>query len=157
MSGKGEAGEAGTGRKIGAPDRPYLPSPYIPHACGLMHLPRMIEKIRRRQAGVLSAAYERTLGRGFDQLLLDHLGISLERLMTVVAEAEDEAELERRLKRLFPADLRVHEWNRKLVHRGLEGYSLERLKIRKRELHLEDRDDILTMCDLVEVAEERLP
>lgn len=144
-------------QKIGAPEPPYLPSPYIPHVCGLMHLPRMIEKIRRYQAGVLSAAYERTLGRGFDSLLLEFTGVTLDELIIAIAEAPNDAELDRRLADLFPADLRIHEWNRKLVQRGLSGYSLERLNVRKRELHLEHRDDIVTMCDLIEVAEERLP
>lgn len=122
-----------------------------------MHLPRMIEKIRRHQAGALSPAYERTLGHGFDRLLLEHLGVSLENLMECVAAASGDADLDRRLAGVFPADLRVHEWNRKLVQRGLAGYSLERLNIRKRELQLEHRDDIATMCDLIEVAEKRLP
>jgi len=139
------------------PEKPYLPSPYIPHPCGLMHLPRMLEKIRRHLAGTLSADYAKTLGRGFDDLLCQHLGITPEQLIETVRESRDEVELDERLRRIFPRDLRVHEWNRKLVQRGLSGYSLERLNIRKAELGLTHRADIVTMCDLLEVAEERLP
>ncbi len=40
-----------------------------------MHLPRMIEKIRRHWDGELSPEYLRTLGRGFDDLLCRHLGV----------------------------------------------------------------------------------
>lgn len=140
------------------PEKPYLPSPYIPHPSGLMHLPRVIEKCRRHLAGTLSADYARTLGRGFDDLLCQHLGISFDVILGAVREAgPDDEKLDELLRDRFPADPRAHAWNRKLVQRGLEGYSLERLNIRKRELNLTHRDDIRTMCDLLEVAEERLP
>jgi len=134
-----------------------LPSPYLPHACGLMHLPRVLEKIRRHWAGTLSPEYAKTLGRGFDALLAEHLGISFDVLLEAVREHPDGEELDAALARLFPVDLRVHVWNRKLVQRGLEGYSKERLDIRKQELGRVHREEILTMCDLLEVAEGRLP
>ena len=139
------------------PEKPYLPSPYIPHSSGLMHLHRVVEKCRRHLAGTLSADYARTLGRGFDDLLCQHLGVDFEEIMEAVRQAGDDDErLELLLRERFPSDLKAHLWNRKLVQRGLEGYSLERLNIRKKELNLTHRDDILTMCDLLEVAEERL-
>jgi hypothetical protein len=134
-----------------------LPSPYLPHPCGLMHLPRVLEKIRRHWAGTLADYYAPTLGRGFDALLCEHLGIEFWDLMDAVRRHGSGAELDAALARFFPADLRAHTWNRKLVQRGLSGYSLERLEIRKRELRLTHRNDILTMCDLLEVAEGRLP
>lgn len=140
------------------PDKPFLPSPYIPHANGLMHLPRVIEKCRRHWKGTLSEDYARTLGRGFDDLFCRHLGIPFEDLAGAVREAgDDDQRLGELLKNLLPRDLKAHGWNRKLVQRGLKGYSLDRLNIRKRELNLTHRTDILTMCDLLEVAEERLP
>jgi hypothetical protein len=134
-----------------------LPSPYLPHACGLMHLPRVLEKARRHWDGSLSPEYAKTLGRGFDDLLCEHLGIAFSAVLEAVREASSAEELDASLVRIFPADVRAHEWNRKLVQRGLAGYSRERLEIRKKELNLTHRDDILTMCDLLEVAEGRLP
>jgi hypothetical protein len=139
------------------PDQDFLPSPYIPHACGLMHLPRMLEKIRRHCAGTLSADYEKTLGRGFDDLLCQHVGVAIETFVEIVRDSPDGKEVDARLRELFPADLKVHAWNRKLVQRGLSGYSKERLDLRKAELNLTSRDDIITMCDLLEVAEGRMP
>lgn len=139
------------------PTEPFLPSPYIPHKCGLMHLPRMLEKIRRHFAGTLSPEYAKTLGRGFDDLLCQHVGVPMETILEAVRAARDEEDMDRRLVELLPADLRVPVWNRKLVQRGLEGYSRERLDIRKAELNLTHRSDIVTMCDLLEVAEGRLP
>lgn len=121
-----------------------------------MHLPRILEKIRRYLAGNLTPVYAKTLGRGFDDLLCQHLGVTIETLIAAVKEGRSEEEVDRRLEEIFPEDLRVYAWNRKLMQRGLEGYSLERLKIRKAELNLTHRDDILTMCDLLEVAEKRL-
>lgn len=133
-----------------------LPSPYLPHPCGLMHLPRVLEKIRRHWAGTLSPDYAKTLGRGFDDLLCQHLQILFPILMEAVRENPDPQKLDVFLLQIFPLDLRVHEWNRKLMQRGLTGYSRERLDLRKRELNLMHRHDILTMCDLLEVAEGRL-
>lgn len=133
-----------------------LPSPYLPHPCGLMHLPRVLEKIRRHWAGTLSVDYAKTLGRGFDDLLCQHLEIAFSSVMEVVRDHPGGRELDAALLQIFPSDLRVHAWNRKLVQRGLTGFSKERLDIRKRELDLTHRNDILTMCDLLEVAEGRL-
>lgn len=134
-----------------------LPSPYLPHPCGLMHLPRLLEKIRRHWEGRLSPEYAKTLGRGFDDLLCQHLDVPFPALLEAVRTRAGAGDLDARLLEIFPGDLRVHEWNRKLVQRGLAGYSKERLEIRKRELNLTHRNDILTMCDLLEVAEGRLP
>lgn len=134
-----------------------LPSPYLPHECGLMHLPRVLEKIRRHWADELSDSYAKTLGRGFDDLLCEHLGISFEILMEAVYRNPSGPKLDQELLFMFPADLRVHVWNRKLMQRGLEGYAKKRVEIRKKELQLTDRTDILTMCDLLEVVEGRLP
>ncbi len=133
-----------------------LPSPYLPHSCGLMHLPRLLEKIRRHWAGTLSPDYAKTLGRGFDDLLCQHLQVTIEQFLEAVRANAESAALDRSLAAMFPANLRAHEWNRKLVQRGLRGYSRERLDIRKQELHLTHRADIVTMCDLLEVAEGRL-
>lgn len=133
-----------------------LPSPYLPHTCGLMHLPRVLEKIRRHWRGTLTPYYAQTLGRGFDDLLCEHLRIPFATLMEAVRANPGQRELDGVLAGIFPSDLRIHEWNRKLVQRGLAGYSRERLDLRKQELSLTHRDDILTMCDLLEVAEGRL-
>ena len=135
----------------------FLPSPYLPHPCGLMHLPRMVEKIRRHWAGELSPEYARTLGRGFDDLLCEHLGVPFASFLAALEGQKLSGEIEAAVLALIPPDPRAHIWNRKLVQRGLGGYSRERLDIRKRELDLEHREDILTMCDLLEVHEGRLP
>lgn len=122
-----------------------------------MHLPRMVEKIRRHWARELSEDYARTLGRGFDDLLCQHLGVPFEAFLQALEGKQDAAEIDEAVRDLLPEDPRVHVWNRKLVQRGLGGYSLERLNIRKQELGLVHRDGILTMCDLLEVHEGRLP
>lgn len=121
-----------------------------------MHLPRMIEKIRRHWAGELSPEYFRTLGRGFDDLLCRHLGVPFDDFLHALEGCRTEEEREAAVERLLPGDLRVHVWNRMLVQRGLHGVSRERLEARKRELGLSHREDIHTMCDLLEVNEGRL-
>ncbi len=135
----------------------YLPSPYIPHPCGLMHLPRMLEKIRRHWAGILAPAYLPTLGCGFDDLLCRHIGVPFDAFLQGLRECRERREIDDAVRGLLPEEVRAPAWNRKLVQRGLAGWSRQRLDERKREVGLTHRDDILTMCDLLEVHEGRLP
>jgi hypothetical protein len=121
-----------------------------------MHLPRMVEKIRRHWAEVLAPAYRPTLGRGFDDLLCRHIGAPFDRFLEGMRECRNPREIESVVTSLLPADVRAPAWNRLLVQRGLAGWSRERLAERKRELGLSHREDILTMCDLLEVNEGRL-
>ncbi len=122
-----------------------------------MHLPRMVEKIRRHWAGELSPAYQRTLGRGFDDLLCSYIDVPFEAFLDVLKDCRTEVEIEDAVLSLLPGEPDAPGWNRKLVQRGLHGVSRERLQARKEELGFSDREDIITMCDLIEVNEGRMP
>ena len=81
-----------------------LPSSYIPHpGTGLLHLPRFLAKIRKHLKGELPKSYQRNFCKGFDRFLCLHLGVDPEQVITCVREARDEADLDARLKTLFPA------------------------------------------------------
>ena len=96
-----------------------LPSPYEPHPCGLLHLPRFIAKIRKHLAGELPKSYQKNFCRGFDRFLCMHLGVDPKQVVEAVkAAGEDEIELDRLLGAFFPEDLRVVDWNREVVHKG---------------------------------------
>ena len=41
-----------------------LPSPYEAHACGLLHLPRFIAKIKKHLSGNLPKSYQRNFTKG---------------------------------------------------------------------------------------------
>ncbi|MDP4610254.1 MAG: DUF5069 domain-containing protein [Opitutales bacterium] len=96
-----------------------LPSPYEPHPCGLLHLPRFIAKCHKHLAGELPKSYQKNFCRGFDRFLSMHLGVEPKQVLEAVEQAgDDEIELDRLLGEFFPEDLKVVEWNREVTHKG---------------------------------------
>jgi hypothetical protein len=96
-----------------------LPSPYEPHPCGLLHLPRFIKKCQKHLAGELPKSYQKNFCRGFDRFLCIHLGIEPKQVLEAVeAAGDDEIELDRLLGEFFPEDLKVVDWNREVTHKG---------------------------------------
>ena len=96
-----------------------LPSPYQPHPCGLLHLPRFIAKIRKHLADELPKSYQKNFCRGFDRFLCMHLGINPKDVVAAVEKAgEDELLLDQLLSEIFPEDLMVVEWNREVTKKG---------------------------------------
>jgi hypothetical protein len=135
-----------------------LPSSYLPHrATGLLHLPRFLAKARKHLRGELPKSYQRNFCKGFDRFLCLHLGVEPEAVVQCVREAADEADLDARLLRLFPADLRVHVWNRELVQKGMSEMGREALADAKRKMGAEARADILSFADMIDFDEGRIP
>lgn len=96
-----------------------LPSPYEPHPCGLLHLPRFIAKIRKHLAGELPKSYQKNFCRGFDRFLCMHLDIDPKDVVEAVREAgDDEIKLDQLLGEILPEDLKVVEWNREVTRKG---------------------------------------
>jgi len=96
-----------------------LPSPYQPHPCGLLHLPRFIAKIRKHLADDLPKSYQKNFCRGFDRFLCMHLGVDPQQVVEAVKEAgEDELLLDKLLSEVFPEDLKVVDWNREVTKKG---------------------------------------
>ncbi|MDR2430230.1 MAG: DUF5069 domain-containing protein [Puniceicoccales bacterium] len=135
-----------------------LPSPYIPHrATGLLHLPRFIAKIRKHLAGELPCAYQRNFCKGFDRFLCLHLGVEPEAVIAAVRGASDGADLDARLRALFPADLRVAKWNRELVQKGMSEMGREALAEAKEKMGIGTRHDLLSFADMIDFDEGRIP
>lgn len=134
-----------------------LPSSYIPHpGTGLLHLPRFLAKIRKHLKGELPKSYQRNFCKGFDRFLCLHLGVDPEQVIAGVREARDEADLDARLKTLFPADLRVHVWNRELVQKGMSEMGREALNDAKRKMNAEHRTDVISFADMIDFDEGRI-
>jgi hypothetical protein len=96
-----------------------LPSPYEPHPCGLLHLPRFIAKARKHLAGELPKSYQKNFCRGFDRFLCMHLGVDPKEVVAAVREAgEDDIKLDQLLGEIFPVELKLVEWNREVTHKG---------------------------------------
>jgi hypothetical protein len=134
-----------------------LPSAYLPDPVfGLMHLPRLLAKVRHHLAGTLPTSYQKNFTKGFDGLLCLHLGIEPGEVIEIVKESKNEAEVYQRLRNLFPEDIKAHVWNRMFVQMGLAGEQKQRLDDIKTQMGLAHRVDILTFADLIEYDEGRI-
>lgn len=133
-----------------------LPSPYTPHKCGLLHLPRFIAKIRKHLAGDLPSTYQRNFTKGFDGFLCLHLNVEPQEVIEIVKVSTTEEDLDTRLFELFPEDLKVSVWNRKLVQMGMSEMGRESLEKTKVKMGLEKRSDLISFADLIDFDEERI-
>ena len=133
-----------------------LPSPYVPHACGLLHLPRFIAKAKRHVKDELGKSYQRNYKKGFDRFICLHLGIDPDTVDEIVRESSSDEEIDNRLAEIFPSDLRVEKWNRELVQKGMSEMGREALSSAKRKMGIEDRTDLISFADMIEFDEERI-
>lgn len=137
-----------------------LPSPYLPHAAtGLLYLPRFIAKIRYVvEHGKLPASYAKNYKRGCDRFLCLHLGVEPDAVEAAVrAAGADDAEVDRRLLALFPADVRAAKWNRELVQKGMTPAGREFLQQALTAMGCVDRvDTIISVPDLIDFDEGRI-
>lgn len=140
-----------------------LPSAYVPHAAtGLLHLPRFLAKCKYvKEHGALPASYAKNYKRGMDRFLCLHLGIDPSDVEKIVHECLDagldDAERDRRLLALFPADLRVAKWNRSYVQKGMTVAGREFLKEALTNMGCVDRtEQIISITDLMEFDEGRI-
>ena len=134
-----------------------LPSPYVPHANGLLHLPRFIAKAKRYVKGELGKSYLRNYKRGFDRFLCLHLGIGPDAIEEIVRTSSKDEEIEKRISEILPENLEVAKWNRELVHKGMSEMGRESLKQTKRKMGIADREDLISFADMIEFDEGRIP
>jgi len=136
-----------------------LPSPYVPHrGTGLLYLPRFIAKCKYvKEHGALPASYAKNFKRGIDRFLCLHLGIDPAAVERVVRDSSDDAEIERGLAGLLPADVRAAQWNRELVQKGMTAAGREFLKEALTAMGCADRaEEIRSVPDLIDFDEGRI-
>jgi len=134
-------------------------SSYLPHAAtGLLYLPRFIAKCRYvKTHGALPASYAKNYQRGLDRFLSMHLGVAPADVEKIVHEAVDDADLDRRLVELFPADVRAAKWNRELVQKGMTEDGREFLAQALTAMGCTDRiGQIISVVDLIDFDEGRI-
>jgi len=140
------------------PEIADLPSPYLPHpAFGLLHLPRFIGKIRLHLKDELPKSYQRNFTRGFDGFMCLHLGVDPKAVIEIVKISKDDDEITAHLKELFPADVKAHEWNRKMVQMGMSEEGAKKLAEVRADMGIADRTDLKSFADMIEFDEGRLP
>jgi hypothetical protein len=133
-----------------------LPSPYLPHSCGLLHLPRFIAKIRKHLSGDLPPSYQRNFCRGFDRFLCLHLGWDPEDVVAWVRGHPSPEELDVVLIAHLPKDPKVHQWNRKMVQMGMSEMGREKLASIKADMGVSHREDLLGFADMIDYDEGRI-
>ena len=136
-----------------------LPSPYLPHAAtGLLYLPRFLAKCRYvKEHGALPQSYAKNYKRGCDRFLSQHLGIEPSAVEKIVRESATDEEVDAKLLQIFPADVRVAHWNRRLVQMGMTTAGRDFIKIALTAMGCTDRaDDIKSVPDLIDFDEGRI-
>jgi hypothetical protein len=136
-----------------------LPSPYVPHGpTGLLYLPRFIAKCKYvKEHGALPASYAKNFKRGMDRFISLHLGVDPHAVEEIVRESKDDAEIDRRLAALFPADVRAAKWNREFVQKGMTAAGREFLGEALTAMGCADRtEDIRSVPDLLDFDEGRI-
>ena len=136
-----------------------LPSPYEPHPCGLLHLPRFIAKCRKHLAGELPKSYQKNFCRGFDRFLCIHLGIEPKQALSAVeASVADGAALDRLLAGLFPEDIRVADWNREIARKGRTPAGREFLAESLANMGTPEMIGVVdSVMDMIDFDEGRIP
>lgn len=140
-----------------------LPSPYLPHAAtGLLYLPRFLAKCRYvKEHGALPPSYAKNYKRGLDRFLSMHLGVepaAVEKIVHDCVDAGcDDDERDRRLRAIFPADVRAAKWNRELVQKGMTLAGRDFLKEALTAMGCADRaEEIKSVPDLIDFDEGRI-
>ena len=119
----------------------------------------MLDKIRLHSAGSLPADYHENLGKGFDERLVDFLRLKYSMLVERVKQGGTDEEI---LEWGYhhgrkPSEEEIEVWNDFMRKRGWNDPMSERLAMRLKEAGFENRTDIQTFFDFIELDEGRDP
>jgi hypothetical protein len=127
--------------------------------CGWMHLPRYIDKIRLHLAGCLHPDYRENLGKGFDERWLKAAGLSHDQFVEVVRGTLTDGQVcdwvLKNVKR-SEAEKKAHAEVMLNYPRPDDAAMQARLKMRKEQAGLGQRDDIRTFVDFIDADEKRV-
>src|SRR5947208_15057329 len=127
--------------------------------CGLMHLPRFIDKIRLHLAGKLHPDYQPNFGKGFDGLWLEFAGLKHEDFVQVVkGTIADGLVCDWVLKNVKKDDevKKAHRQRMLDYPKKDDPEGQARLKMRKEQAGIPHRDDIQIFVDFIDADEKRL-
>ena len=138
---------------------PGLRSPYE-QLGGIVHLPRMLDKIRLNRDGKLPPDWVAAQGseKGFDGRCCRVLGVAYSALETETLKGgSDEAILTWALANgRHPTDDDIEYWNGFATKMGWRDKYIERVQFRLNEVGL-PLDRVVTMFDFIDVDEGRAP
>ncbi len=125
---------------------------------GWVYLPRFIDKIRLHLAGKLSPDYQENFTKGFDGSWLKAAGLTAEPFIAVVKNTVTDGEVcDWIMKNVPKSAAEKAAFNNFVLNRGTEeGEVKARLKMRKEQAGLSQRDDIQTFVDFIDADEKRI-
>ena len=126
--------------------------------CGWMHLPRFIDKIRLHLAGKLHPDYEANFCKGFDGGWLEAAGVKTEEFIEVVKKTVTDGEVcDWVLKNVKkPESVKAAHRERMLSYPRKDDAEMQaRLKMRKENAGMANRDDIQSFVDFIDADEKR--
>ncbi|HTL16365.1 MAG TPA: DUF5069 domain-containing protein [Patescibacteria group bacterium] len=127
--------------------------------CGWMHLPRFIDKIRLHLAGKLHADYQPNFCKGFDGVWLEAAGVNAEQFIQVVRDSITDGQVCDwvRLHVNKPESAKAAHRERMVTYPRKDDPEMQaRLKMRKEQAGMANRDDIQTFVDVIDADEKRI-
>ncbi|MGA3171380.1 MAG: DUF5069 domain-containing protein [Chthoniobacteraceae bacterium] len=126
---------------------------------GIRHVGRMFDKIRLHAAGKLPDDYLANLGKGFDGRAVSFLQVDYPSLVERVKQGGTDDEI---LQWCYeqgrhPTDEQIEVWNEFMRKRGWNDDGSATVLRRLKEIGCEDRTDIQTSFDFIELDEDRDP
>jgi hypothetical protein len=126
---------------------------------GWHYLPRYIDKIRLHLAGKLHSDYTENFGKGFDGFWLKAAGVTHEQMIEVVKNSVTDGQVYdwvRKNVKKSPAEKEAH-WQDTLSRpKPGDAEAAARLKMRKEQAGIPNRDDIKCFADMLDADEKRI-
>lgn len=126
---------------------------------GWVHLPRLVDKIRLHLAGKLAPDYQPNyLQKGFDARWFEAAGVKADDFVAVVRNSVTDGEVcDWVLKHVKASTTDKGKFQAFVLNYGREGDDLRlRLKQRKEESGIQDREDIQCFVDYIDADEGRI-
>jgi len=127
--------------------------------CGWMHLPRYIDKLRLHSAGKLHSDYQGNLGKGFDGLWLELAGVDEKQFVEVVRNSITDGQVcDWVSKNVNKPDSAKAQHRERMMNypRKDDADGQKRLKLRKEQSGLTQRDDVQCFVDYIDADEKRI-
>ena len=125
---------------------------------GWMHLPRFVDKVRLHLAGKLPTDYQPNFCKGFDGAWLEAAGVKAEDFIEVVRSSVTDGEVcDWVLKNVKKPDAVKKAHREKMLDypRKDDAEGQARLKMRKEQSGLSQREEIQTFVDFIDADEKR--
>ncbi len=125
---------------------------------GWVYLPRFVDKIRLHLAGKLHADYQENFTKGFDGAWLKAAGVTAEQVIEVVKNSVTDGQVADWVsKNVKKSEADKAAFRDFILKRGTEeGEIKDRLKMRKEQAGMAQREDIKTFVDFIDADEKRI-